>query len=29
VPALFLYGRALQHQGVEPELVEARPAEAL
>jgi MFS transporter, DHA3 family, tetracycline resistance protein len=29
VPALFLYGRALRHQGVEPELVEARPAEAL
>jgi DHA3 family tetracycline resistance protein-like MFS transporter len=29
VPALFLYGRALRHQGVEPELIEARPAEAL
>jgi DHA3 family tetracycline resistance protein-like MFS transporter len=29
VPALFLYGRALRHQGVEPELAEARPAEAL
>jgi len=28
-PALLLYGRALRHQGAEPELVEARPAEAL
>ena len=28
-PALLLYGRALRHEGAEPELVEARPAEAL
>jgi len=28
-PALLLYGRALRHQGAEPELAEARPAEAL
>ncbi len=28
-PALLLYGRALRHQGAEPELVDARPVEAL
>ena len=28
-PALLLYGRVLRHQGAEPELVDARPAEAL